>query len=105
MDQAQTKILRGTEELETMTPQMIEKRASEIARAEGRAEANDLDRTRAREELTGSTTSSEESRTVGEPDSDWYTPVGSSREKRSAVSPDDEETHSRETDSKRRRRS
>jgi hypothetical protein len=102
MDQAQTKIVRGTEELETVTPQMIEKRAGEIARAAGRAEANDLDRTRARDELTGSTSSSEESRTVGEPDSDWYTPLGSSHEKPWAARPDDEETHSGETDSKRR---
>ena len=36
-----------------MTPQMIEERAREIARSDGRAQPNDLDRTRAREELTG----------------------------------------------------
>ena len=32
-----------------MTPQMIEERAREIARSDGRAQPNDLDRTRARE--------------------------------------------------------
>ena len=52
MDQAQTKILRKTEGLET---QAIEERASETARAEGRAKANDLDWTRARAELSGAT--------------------------------------------------
>jgi hypothetical protein len=91
MDHTQKKILRGTQELETVTPQTISERASEIARSEGRPEANDLDRTRAREELTGSTSNSEESRTVGETDSDWYTPLGSSREKGPTVRPEDEE--------------
>jgi len=89
MDQAQTKILRKTEGLET---QAIEERASEIARAEGHAKANDLDRTRAREELSGATIDSEQSSTVGEPDRDWYTPLGSSREKGPTVRPEDEET-------------
>lgn len=88
MDQAQTKILRGTEGLGTVTPQMIEERASEIARAEGRAQPNDLNRTRAREELVGGW---EQSTTVGEPDRDWYTPLGSSGKKTQGVRPEDEE--------------
>jgi hypothetical protein len=91
MDQAQSKILRGTEGLGTVTPQMIEERAREIARGDGRAQPNDLDRTRAREDLTGSTSDSEQSRTVGEPDPDWYTPRGSTGEKAPTVRPEDEE--------------
>jgi hypothetical protein len=56
MDEApQRKILRGTEGLGTVTPQMVEERAREIARSDGRAQPNDLDRTRAREDLTGPT--------------------------------------------------
>ena len=91
MDQAQTKILRGTEELETVTPQMIEQRASDIARSDGRAEASNLDRTRAREDWTGLISASEQSQTVGEPDPDWYTPLGSSDEKAPTVRHEDEE--------------
>lgn len=91
MDQAQPKIRRGTEGLETITPQMIEERASEIARAEGRAEANDLDRTRAREHLTSPTSGSEQTSTVGEPDRDWYTPLGSSGREASTLRAEDEE--------------
>jgi hypothetical protein len=60
-----------------VTREMVEERAHEMARNDGRAEANDLDRTRAREDLTGSTSGSEQSTTVGEPDPDWYTPRGS----------------------------
>lgn len=88
MDEAQSKILRGTEGVGTITPQMIEQRAHEIARADGRAEANDLDRTRAREDLIGAL---EQSATVGEPERDWYTPRGSSGEKAPKVRPEDEE--------------
>jgi hypothetical protein len=92
MDQTQhSKILRGTEGLGTVTPQMIEERAGEIARADGRTEANDLDRTRAREHLTGSTSRPEPPSTVGEPESDWYTPQGSSGTKTPTVRPEDEE--------------
>jgi hypothetical protein len=91
MDKAQPKILRGTEGLGTVTAQMIDERAHEIARSDGRAEANDLDRTRAREHLTGSTSGSEHPSTVGEPDRDWYTPLGSSGEKAPTVSPEDDE--------------
>jgi hypothetical protein len=44
MDQAQQrKIVRGTEGKGTVTPQMIEKRAREIARSDGRDQPNDLD--------------------------------------------------------------
>lgn len=67
---------------------MIEERASEIARAGGRAQPNDLDRTRAREELVGSW---EQSPTVGEPDRDWYTPLESSGKKAPGVRPEEEE--------------
>ncbi|HEY7000224.1 MAG TPA: hypothetical protein VH330_00660 [Candidatus Udaeobacter sp.] len=86
-EQTKGKILRGTEG--TVTPQMIEQRAHEIARADGREEANDLDRTQAREGLTGSTSSSEQKSTVSEPDPDWYTPRGSSGEKVPTVRPED----------------
>ena len=53
------KILRGTEGIGTVTPHMIEERAREIACSDGRAHPNDLDRTRAREELIGATSGSE----------------------------------------------
>jgi hypothetical protein len=88
MDEAQTKTLRGTEGVGTVTPQIVEQRAHEIARADGRAEANDLDRTRARGDLIGGL---DQSTTVGEPDRDWYTPRGSSGEKAPTVRPEDEE--------------
>lgn len=89
MDKAQSKILRGTEGVGTVTPRMIEERAHEIAQGEGRAEANDLDRTRARADLTGST--SEKPPTREEPAEDWYTPRGSSGEKAPTVRPEDNE--------------
>jgi hypothetical protein len=85
------KILRGTEGLGTVTTQMVEERAREIARGDGRSETNDRDRTRAREDLTGTASSSEQLSTVGEPDRDWYTPRGSSGEKAPTVRPEDEE--------------
>src|SRR3954469_16370993 len=53
------KILRGTEGVGTVTPQMIEERAREIARSDGRLQVNDLERSRAREDLTGPTSDSE----------------------------------------------
>lgn len=90
MDKAQAKILRGTEGLGTVTPEMIDERAREIARGDGREQPNDLDRTRAREDLTGAT-ASEQLSTMGEPDRDWYTPRGSSGEKAPTVRPEDEE--------------
>jgi len=42
--QQRGKIVRGTEGLGTVTPQMIEERAREIACSDGRARPNDLDR-------------------------------------------------------------
>jgi|ERR1700750_2666533 hypothetical protein len=91
MNEAQTKgkILRGSEGLGTVTREMIEERANEIARSDGREEANDLDRTRAREDLTGSIARSTP-RTVGEPDPDWYSPRGSAAERAATVRPEDE---------------
>jgi hypothetical protein len=53
------KILRRTEGVGTVTPQMIEERVREIACSDGRARPNDLDRTRAREQLTGPTSDSQ----------------------------------------------
>ena len=84
----QRKILRGTEGLGAVTPQMIEERAHELARADGRAEANDVDRTRARGDLTGGP---EKPATSEESDRDWYTPLVSSGEKAPTVRPEDEE--------------
>ena len=55
------KIVHGTEGLGTVTPQMIEDRACEIARSDGRAQPNDLDRSRAREDLTAATSGPEKS--------------------------------------------
>jgi hypothetical protein len=86
--QPKGKILRGIEGIGTVTPEMLEERAQEIARADGRAEANDLDRARAREELTGG---SEKPATEEEAADDWYTPRGSSGEKASTLRPEDEE--------------
>jgi hypothetical protein len=92
MDEArQRKILRGTEGLGTVTPEMIEKRACEIARGDGRAQPNDLDRTRAREELTGVTSDSDKPATREEAGRDWGMPLVSSGEKAPTVHPEDEE--------------
>jgi hypothetical protein len=68
------KIIRGTEGVGTVTPEMIEQRAREIARSDGRAQANDLDRTRAREELTGAASGSEKPPMKDEPGRDWGMP-------------------------------
>ena len=87
--QPQGKILRGTEGIGTVTPEMLEERAQAIARADGRAEANDLDRTRAREDLTPG--GPEKPATAEAPADDWYTPRGSSRDKASRVRAEDEE--------------
>jgi hypothetical protein len=82
------KILRRTEGVGTVTPQMIEERAREIARSDGRAQPNDLDRTRAREELTGTTSASEKLPTREEPGRDWKIPLGSTGEKAPTVRPE-----------------
>ena len=87
----QGKILRGTEGIGTVSPQMIEERAREIARSDGREEPNDLDRTRAREELTGDTSGSEKLPTREEPGRDWEMPLVSSGKKVPTVRPEDEE--------------
>lgn len=93
MDEAQNggKILSGTEGIGTVTPQMIEKRAREIARSDGRAQPNDLDRARAREELTSVASGSEKPPTHQEPGRDWGMPLVSSGEKAPTVRPEDDE--------------
>lgn len=88
MDEAKSKIVRGTEESGTAMPQMNDERADEIAQGEGEAEGNDLDRTGA---VTGDAAPSEEPPTKEEPEEDWYTPRGSSGKKLSKVRPEDEE--------------
>jgi hypothetical protein len=85
------KILRGTEGLGTVTPQMIEERAREIARSDGRSQPNELDRTYAREQLTGATSESEKLPTREEPGRDWQMPLVSTGEKAPTVRPDDDE--------------
>ena len=78
------KILRGTEGIGNVTPEMIDERAREIARSDGRESANDLDRSRARDDFISSTSAPEK------PADDWYTPRGSSGRKTSTVRPEDE---------------
>ena len=91
MDQAQqSKILRGTAGLGIVTPQMIEERAREIACSDGREQPNDLDRTRAHEELTGTTPASETPPIREDPGRDWEIPLVSSGEKAPTVRPEDE---------------
>jgi hypothetical protein len=85
------KILCGTEGLGTVTPQMVEQRAREIARSDGRSQSNELDWTRAREELTGPTADSEELPTREEPGRDWQMPLVSTGEKAPTVRPEDDE--------------
>jgi hypothetical protein len=85
------KIVRRTEGLGTVTPQMIEERAREIAHSDGREEPNDLDRTRAREELTGAASGSAKPPTRKEPGRDWGMPLVSSGEKAPTVRPEDDE--------------
>jgi hypothetical protein len=93
MDEAQPrgKILRGTEGIGTVSSQVIEERARELARSDGRAQPNDLDRTRAREELTGATSGSEKAPTREEPGRDWAMPLVSTGEKAPTVRPEDNE--------------
>jgi hypothetical protein len=85
------KILRRSEGIGTVTSQMIEERARELARSDGRAQPNDLDRTRAREELTGATSGSEKPPTSEEPGRDWAMPLVSTGEKAPTVRPEDDE--------------
>jgi hypothetical protein len=93
MDEAQRsgKILRGTEGLGTVTQQMIEERARQIARSDGREQANDLDRSHAREEPTGPTPGSDKAPMREEPGRDWQIPLVSTGEKAPMLRPDDEE--------------
>ena len=85
------KIVRGAEGLGTVTPQMIEERSREIARSDGRAQPNDLDRIRAREDLTGITPDSEKPPMREEPGRDWQMPLVSTGEKVPTVRPEDDE--------------
>ena len=85
------KIVRGTEGIGTVTPHTIEERAREIARSDGRARPNDLDRTRAREELIGATSDSEKPPEREEPGRDWQMPLVSTGEKAPTVRPEDDE--------------
>ena len=94
MDETQHKgkIVRGTEGLGTVTPQMVDERAArEIARSDGRTEPNNLDRIWAREELTGAKSGSERAATREEPGRDWEMPLVSSGEKVPTMRPEDEE--------------
>ena len=85
------KIVRKTEGLGTVTPQMIEERAREIAHSDGRSQPNALDRTNAREELTCAAPGSEKSATRQEPGRDWEMPLVSTGEKAPTVRPDDDD--------------
>jgi hypothetical protein len=85
------KILRGTEGVGTVTPKMIEERAREIARSDGRLQVNDLDRSRAREDLTGPTSDSEKLPTNEERGRDWQMPLVSTGDKAPTVRPEDDE--------------
>ena len=93
MDELQQrgKIVRGTEGLGTVTQQMIEERAREIACNDGRARPNDLDRTRARKQLTGAASDSQKRPTRAQPGRDWQMPLVSTGEKAPTVRPEDEE--------------
>ena len=93
MDELQQrgKIIRETEGLGTVTPQMIEERAREIACSDGRAGPNDLDRTRAREQLTGAASDSQKRPTRAEPGRDWQMPLVSTVEKAPTVRLEDDE--------------
>ena len=93
MDESQQrgKIVRGTEGVGTVTPQMIEERAREIARSDGRREPNDLDRSHAHEELIGATSGSEKLPVREEPGRDWEMPLVSTGEKAPTARPEDDE--------------
>ena len=85
------KIVRGTAGLGTVTQQMIEERAHEIARSDGRNWPNDLDRSNAREELTGVGSGSEKPSTQEEPGRDWQMPLVSTGQKAPTLHPEDDE--------------
>ena len=85
------KIVRGTEGLGTVTPRMIEERAQEIARTDGRNRPNDLDRSSAREELTGTGSGAEKVPMREEPGRDWEMPLVSTGEKAPTVRPENDQ--------------
>jgi hypothetical protein len=69
---------------------MIEERAKEIARSDGRTQPNDLDRNNAREQLTGTSSGLEKLPTREEPGRAWETPLVSTGEKAATVRPEDD---------------
>jgi hypothetical protein len=85
------KIIRGTVGIGTVTPQMIEERAREIARSDGRTQPNDLDRASASEELTGARPDSEKLPIREEPGRDWGMPLVSTGDQAPTVRPEDDE--------------
>ena len=85
------KIARGTEGIGAVTPLMIEERAREIACSDGRARPNDLDRSNAREELTGGKSGSANVPTKEEPGRDWEMPLVSTGEKAPTVRAEDDQ--------------
>lgn len=93
MDESQQrgKIVCGTEGVGTVTPQMIEERAREIARSDGRQQPNDLDRSHAHEELIGAASGSEKLPMREDPGRDWEMPLVSTGEKAPTVRPEDDE--------------
>ena len=74
-----------------MTSRMIEERARETTRCDGRAQPNDLDRSRAHEQLIGATSDSQKLPTREEPGRDWQMPLVSTGEKAPTVRPEDDE--------------
>jgi hypothetical protein len=85
------KIVRGTEGLGTVTPEMVEERAHEIARTDGRKRPNDLDRSSAREEMTGASSGSEKVPERENPGRDWEMPLVSTGDKAPTVRPEDDQ--------------
>src|SRR5262249_11476210 len=75
-----------------VTQQMIEQRAHQIARSDGRNRPNDLDRSSAREELTGAGSGSERLPTREEPGRNWEMPLVSTGEKAPTVGPEDDQS-------------
>ena len=94
MDEAHSrgKIVQRTKGIGTVTLQMIEERAREIAPSDGRTQPNELDdRTGACEELTGAKSGSEKLPTRDEPGRDWQIPLVSTGEEASTLHPEDDE--------------
>ena len=91
MNDTHGKIVRGTEGMGTVTPQMIEERAREMARSDGRTQPNDLDRTSAREELTDDASGSEKRPTRQEPGRDCQIPLVSTGQKAPTARLEDDE--------------